>query len=149
MEGELDKHGMLFDFADFEAARLRTTSAIFDHQLINDLKPFDILNPSAENIARFIFDDIQRGIEPLTRLRPSLGDRHVLCRLSEMIDQRGLMSTSKMVPIAEYLGASFRPDRDYIDGVIRERNLGEWPHSGCKVGFARIFFSGKKNGEFE
>jgi Uma2 family endonuclease len=39
------------------------------------------------------------------------------------------MSTSTLVPVAEYLATSFRPDRDYVDGVIQERNLGEWPHS--------------------
>ena len=39
------------------------------------------------------------------------------------------MSSSTLVPVAEYLATSFRPDREYIDGVIQERNLGEWPHS--------------------
>ena len=39
------------------------------------------------------------------------------------------MSTSTLVPVAEYVATSFRPDREYIDGVIQERNLGEWPHS--------------------
>ena len=63
MVGELDENGMLHDFADLKG-RLRKTAAYFDHQLINDLKPFDVVNPSAENIAKFIFDDIQRGIEP-------------------------------------------------------------------------------------
>ncbi len=60
---ELDSHGMLFDFADLKQ-RLRKTSEYLDHKLINDLKPFDEINPSAENIAKFIFDEIQRGIEP-------------------------------------------------------------------------------------
>jgi 6-pyruvoyltetrahydropterin/6-carboxytetrahydropterin synthase len=62
MTGELDQHGMLYDFADLKQ-RLRTTSAYFDHQLINDLKPFDEINPSAENIAKFIFDEMQKGLE--------------------------------------------------------------------------------------
>ncbi len=31
------------------------------------------------------------------------------------------MSTSTLVPVAEYLATSFRPDRDYVDGVIQER----------------------------
>ena len=44
--------------------RLRTTSEYLDHRLINELKPFDTVNPSAENIAKFIFDEIQRDIEP-------------------------------------------------------------------------------------
>jgi 6-pyruvoyltetrahydropterin/6-carboxytetrahydropterin synthase len=63
MTGELDHNGMLFDFADLKQC-LRAKSAYLDHQLINDLKPFDVVNPSAENIAKFIFDEIQRDIEP-------------------------------------------------------------------------------------
>ena len=63
LHGELDQHGMLFDFADLKQ-RLRKTSGYLDHQCINELKPFDAINPSAENIAKFIFDEIQRDIEP-------------------------------------------------------------------------------------
>jgi 6-pyruvoyltetrahydropterin/6-carboxytetrahydropterin synthase len=63
MEGELDKSGMVFDFADLKG-RLRKTSEYMDHQCLNELKPFDTVNPSAENIAKFIFDEIQHDIEP-------------------------------------------------------------------------------------
>lgn len=31
--------------------------------------------------------------------------------------------------IEEYLKTTYRPDREYIDGEVRERNLGEVPHS--------------------
>jgi Uma2 family endonuclease len=34
-----------------------------------------------------------------------------------------------MVSLQEYLRSSFSPDRDYCDGELQERNLGEWPHS--------------------
>jgi Uma2 family endonuclease len=34
-----------------------------------------------------------------------------------------------MVSLQEYLRSSFSPDRDYVDGELQERNLGEWPHS--------------------
>jgi Uma2 family endonuclease len=30
---------------------------------------------------------------------------------------------------AEYLVSSYRPDREYIDGVIEERHLGEYDHA--------------------
>jgi Uma2 family endonuclease len=39
------------------------------------------------------------------------------------------MSTSTLVPVEQYLAQSFRPDREYIDGVIQERNVGEREHS--------------------
>jgi 6-pyruvoyltetrahydropterin/6-carboxytetrahydropterin synthase len=60
MEGpRLDENGLLHDFADLKK-RLRKTSDYLDHQFINDLKPFDEINPSAENIAKFICDEIQK-----------------------------------------------------------------------------------------
>ncbi len=39
------------------------------------------------------------------------------------------MAVSTLVPVAEYLRTSYRPDCDYLDGVILERNLGEYSHS--------------------
>lgn len=39
------------------------------------------------------------------------------------------MSTVTLVPLAEYLATTYRPDRDYVDGEVQERNLGESPHS--------------------
>jgi Uma2 family endonuclease len=38
------------------------------------------------------------------------------------------MATSTQIPLAEYLRASYRPDREYIDGEVAERNLGTWDH---------------------
>jgi hypothetical protein len=39
------------------------------------------------------------------------------------------MTTSVLIPIAEYLRTSYRPDREYIDGLVVERNLGKWEHA--------------------
>ena len=39
------------------------------------------------------------------------------------------MATGTLIPLSEYLGHSFRPDCDYIDGELQERNLGEQDHS--------------------
>ncbi len=38
------------------------------------------------------------------------------------------MATSTLVPVEEYLSTVYRPDRDFVDGVIEERNLGEKDH---------------------
>lgn len=63
IEGEkLDGTGLLFDFADLKKS-LRATSEYLDHQYLNELKPFDEINPSAENIAKFICDEIQKGLQ--------------------------------------------------------------------------------------
>src|ERR1035438_3525486 len=39
------------------------------------------------------------------------------------------MPTGEFVSIWEYLSTSYRPDCDYVDGVVVERNLGEYDHS--------------------
>jgi len=38
------------------------------------------------------------------------------------------MSTTA-VPLSEYLHTDYRPDVDYIDGELEERNVGEWDHA--------------------
>ena len=39
------------------------------------------------------------------------------------------MATALYIPLNEYLGNSYRPDREYVDGEIRERNVGKWEHA--------------------
>jgi Uma2 family endonuclease len=39
------------------------------------------------------------------------------------------MRTPLLVSEHEYLATSYQPDREYVDGELQERNLGERPHS--------------------
>src|ERR1700678_3432518 len=39
------------------------------------------------------------------------------------------MATSTRLSLLEYMKTSYRPDREYIDGELRERNVGKWEHS--------------------
>ena len=39
------------------------------------------------------------------------------------------MASATLVPVSEYLSTSYRPDCEYVDGVVLERNLGEHEHS--------------------
>ena len=39
------------------------------------------------------------------------------------------MATATLVSVEEYLSTSYSPDREYVDGVVLERNLGELDHS--------------------
>ncbi|SRR5260370_29603361 len=39
------------------------------------------------------------------------------------------MGATTLVSVEEYLNTSYDPDREYLDGEIVERNLGEKPHS--------------------
>jgi Uma2 family endonuclease len=49
------------------------------------------------------------------------------------------MATSTLVPLSEYLRTSYRPDRDWIDGVVKERNMGEGPHAMVQGFFIGLF----------
>ncbi len=49
------------------------------------------------------------------------------------------MATSTLVPLNEYLRTHYDPDCDWIDGEVRERNVGEGSH-GCVQGFFIRFF---------
>jgi Uma2 family endonuclease len=48
-----------------------------------------------------------------------------------------------LVPISEYLETSYRPDRDYLDGELLERNVGEWDHSRLQ-GLLSSFLSNRE-----
>ncbi len=55
VEGEkLNKEGMVVDFIDLKAI-LKEVLIDLDHKYINDVKPFDSLNPTSENISCYIF----------------------------------------------------------------------------------------------
>jgi hypothetical protein len=38
------------------------------------------------------------------------------------------MATATQVPLETYLHTDYQPDREYVDGEVRERNLGEKEH---------------------
>jgi Uma2 family endonuclease len=39
------------------------------------------------------------------------------------------MSLGALVSLDEYLKTSYEPDLEYVDGVLEERNMGDWLHS--------------------
>lgn len=55
---ELDELGMLVDFKDIKQT-LKDILERFDHHYLNELAPFkDGVNPTAENLARIIFEEL-------------------------------------------------------------------------------------------
>jgi 6-pyruvoyltetrahydropterin/6-carboxytetrahydropterin synthase len=69
LEGEdLNPAGLLVDFADLKRL-IRAVVARLDHQFLNDLAPFTAVNPSAENIARYFYDEVESGLAPGPRIR--------------------------------------------------------------------------------
>lgn len=63
VQGErLDSTGLLVDFVELKRV-MREVIEYLDHRFINDLAPFDEVNPSAENIAKFFHDRISGGLK--------------------------------------------------------------------------------------
>ncbi|HEX4748390.1 MAG TPA: Uma2 family endonuclease [Bryobacteraceae bacterium] len=54
------------------------------------------------------------------------------------------MSTALTVSLDEYLTTSYRPDCEYIDGELLERNVGEWDHSRLQLLIARYLSNHEK-----
>ncbi len=48
------------------------------------------------------------------------------------------------VSVDEYLRTSYNPDCEYVDGVIEERNLGEYEHSVMQGFFTILFAMNRK-----
>jgi Uma2 family endonuclease len=44
-----------------------------------------------------------------------------------------MMAASTQISVEEYLHTSYRPDCDYVDGEVRERNVGEHDHSRAQA----------------
>lgn len=40
-----------------------------------------------------------------------------------------IMAAITHIPLSDYLGSNYRPDREFVDGEIRERNVGKWEHA--------------------
>ena len=53
------------------------------------------------------------------------------------------MTSATLVPVDTYLHTSYRPDCDYIDGEVLERNVGEIPHSRLQGFFRDLFVAHK------
>jgi len=60
---DVDDNGLLVDFAELKKL-VRAVKDRLDHQYLNDLAPFDKINPSAENIAKYFYDEIAGGLSP-------------------------------------------------------------------------------------
>ena len=60
----LDKAGLLLDFKDVKQA-IKTTVDKLDHQMINELQPFDVINPSAENLAKYFYAETRALLQPV------------------------------------------------------------------------------------
>ncbi|MFC1903493.1 6-carboxytetrahydropterin synthase QueD [Chloroflexota bacterium] len=61
----LDDTGMAYDFTDLKR-HLNDILAKFDHTCLNDVPPFDKINPSSENIAHTIYNELKPKLTKTT-----------------------------------------------------------------------------------
>jgi 6-pyruvoyltetrahydropterin/6-carboxytetrahydropterin synthase len=61
---ELDRIGLLADFTQVKHI-LRGIINELDHQFMNDLEPFRTVNPSAENLAKYFYEETAREVKGL------------------------------------------------------------------------------------
>jgi len=54
------------------------------------------------------------------------------------------MPSAMLIPVSEYLNASYEHDCDYIDGELQERDLGEASHSFLQTILATIFHANRR-----
>jgi 6-pyruvoyltetrahydropterin/6-carboxytetrahydropterin synthase len=62
LEGErLDDTGLLVDFLDVKRS-MGEIIARLDHVFLNEIPPFDVRNPSAENLAEYFHQELSRRL---------------------------------------------------------------------------------------
>ena len=68
---DLDHVGLLVDFVELKRA-VHSVLDRMDHQWLNDFPPFTELNPSAENMAKFIYDEVSEILKTRQGVRVGL-----------------------------------------------------------------------------
>lgn len=70
---ELDRAGLLVDFKDLREV-MRGVIERLDHQMINELEPFTRVNPSAENLAKYFYEETNANLIKATNGRVKVKD---------------------------------------------------------------------------
>jgi 6-pyruvoyltetrahydropterin/6-carboxytetrahydropterin synthase len=65
---DLDKAGLLLDFKDLKYA-IKGVVEKLDHQMINEVAPFTEVNPSAENLAKYFYEQTNVRLQDVTEGR--------------------------------------------------------------------------------
>jgi 6-pyruvoyltetrahydropterin/6-carboxytetrahydropterin synthase len=70
---ELDESGLLLDFKLLKQV-MRPIVTRLDHQMINDIEPFTTVNPSAENLARYFYQQTSEQLREMAGERVRVKD---------------------------------------------------------------------------
>ncbi len=65
--GRLNDIGLAYDFVDLKS-HLNSVLSAYDHVCLNDVPPFDKINPSSENIAKTIYDRLASKLSDQVKL---------------------------------------------------------------------------------
>jgi 6-pyruvoyltetrahydropterin/6-carboxytetrahydropterin synthase len=65
---ELGELGMIMDFGDLKCMLAEVLNEL-DHKDLSKVSPFDKINPTAENIAAYIFNEMQRELKKIKGLK--------------------------------------------------------------------------------
>lgn len=64
---ELDEVGIVYDFKTLKDD-LAAVLEPLDHAYLNDVPPFDAVNPTAENLSRHIFEELEARVSDVVRV---------------------------------------------------------------------------------
>jgi len=65
--------GLLLDFKDLREVMKHVIDRL-DHQMINEIEPFTVINPSAENLAKYFYDESNTRLQSVTSGRVRVKD---------------------------------------------------------------------------
>ena len=63
----LDELGTVCDFRDLKSV-IRDVVGRLDHRYLNDTAPFDRINPTTENISRYLYEELKKTLPEQTTL---------------------------------------------------------------------------------
>lgn len=65
---DLNEQGIAMDFMDLKNITWKVVDK-FDHNNFNSIPPFDTLNPTAENIVKYLYEEIDKLLPPGIKLK--------------------------------------------------------------------------------
>ena len=63
--GQINNVGLAYDFVQLKQ-QLREVLSRFDHTCLNEIAPFNTINPTSENIASTIYNELQAHLQGIT-----------------------------------------------------------------------------------
>ncbi|MCL2332386.1 MAG: 6-carboxytetrahydropterin synthase QueD [Actinomycetia bacterium] len=82
---KLDEIGIVYDFKTLKDD-LHTVLETYDHHYLNETAPFDTISPTAENLARVIYERLREVVDPRVRIAEVVVWESPIARLAYQAD---------------------------------------------------------------